>query len=1605
MTEIEQAKTSGADPAVPGTISGSAGGVTELEALASIAPVLSTELDLRSLLQKATEVATRAIDAAMGAFFYDEQPGAGGPSPLCAHSGASPSVFRALGGPGGNPLVAPFFRADGPVRIDDLASDPRHAGARARGPGAESSEPVRSYLSVPVATRAGEPLGGLFFGHPQPGRFDERAERLAVAIAAQAALAIENARLYARARREIAKRAHAEAALDESRLRLQLTLEAGRMGVWEWDIRTGAVTGSASLSRLHGRAPGAFEATLESALADVHPEDRERVRGALRAVIDSGAEHQVEYRVIAPEGQERWLEARGSLFRGPDGAPQKMVGVCTDITARKLAEQALRESELRFSRFMEHLPGLAWIKDAQGRYLFANEATERAIGAPRASVLGKTDQELAMVQGGVGISDGDRRALERGGKTEAVETRVDEEGVHYSIVTRFPIPGGNGGPAMIGGMAIDITDRVKAEEARAHLAAIVESSDDAIISKTLDGVITSWNAGAERIYGYTAAEAVGRPVMMLIPPDRCAEEAQILARLNRGERIEHFETVRRTKNGRLIDVSLTVSPVRDPSGRVIGASKIARDVTGAKRAEAALRASERRYRQLVEGLPAAVYTCDAEGRITLFNEAAEELWGRPPRIGVDGWHSFWKMFRPDGRPLPLEESPIARVLRGCAIAGGEEFIVERPDGSRRHVLPHPQPILDESGVQHGAVNMLVDITPIREAERALARSEARFHSLALNAPVAVFIKDLDGRYTVANPIACAALGTETVVGLTDHDLLPRELADEVRRNDLEVVATGQTIEREQRIGPDAEGKEYLSVTFPLRGGDGRIEGVCGVALDVTERTRSERALRESQERLALTADAADLGAWDYDLVARTGSWDDRCRRHFGASGRTSISYDLVLRAIHPDDFERVQEASARALDPGGNGSYRVEYRTIGIDDGVERWIRATGQAFFENDAPVRFIGATQDITERRRAEDALRESEERFRALADNISQLAWMTDAQGRVLWYNRRWFDFTGTTLEEVRGWGWTKVHHPEHVERVVRKIRACFEAGETWEDTFPLRGRDGRYRWFLSRAVPIRDASGRILRWFGTNTDITELREADAALRESEARFRAMADSAPVLIWLADTDRRCTWFNRPWLDFTGRTMEQQLGEGWMAAIHAADVDRCLRTFSEASDRRREFRTEYRLRRHDGEYRWMLDHGVPLFGPTGRFAGYVGSCIDITDMVAARTALEHQQARLEEAVRLRTEQLEESHRRLRISERMASIGTLSAGLGHDMANILLPIRLRLDAIEPLVSRDELRAELREIRSSIEYLQNLSSGLRMLVVDPSERTSGDATELQGWWRKASTVLKTAVPPGITLRSDLPETETWVHLAPTALTQSVFNLVQNAIDALRRSEGGLVEIAAIVRADAVMLSVRDNGPGMPPEVRERCTQPFFTTKTRGMSTGLGLALVYGMVKEAGGALEIESAPGQGTTVTLVLRPAAAPSSDAPRPEHTAVVEVRDARIGAIIRAELQDLGFKVSRAPTSRAPSLRVTDVPHPAQREGCLTLAIETEQLSGPGASGANVTALRRRVREAAARVFAGEAGGPGNTPESHEQDPRPEAQPAPEPGDVRAP
>jgi PAS domain S-box-containing protein len=259
-------------------------------------------------------------------------------------------------------------------------------------------------------------------------------------------------------------------------------------------------------------------------------------------------------------------------------------------------------------------------------------------------------------------------------------------------------------------------------------------------------------------------------------------------------------------------------------------------------------------------------------------------------------------------------------------------------------------------------------------------------------------------------------------------------------------------------------------------------------------------IAEAQLKIGLQVAGVGLVRFNYKTDQATLSPEAAVMYGIPADELT-ISRDRLHSTFHPEELDELHALIQQILDPAGNGWFAREHRVV-WHNGEVRWLNVRKQVFFEQVGetfyPHSAILAAVDITERKRVELALKESEDRFRTLADNISQLAWMADENGWIFWYNRRWFEYTGTSLAEMEGWGWQKVHHPDYIDRVVQRFRrSVVELGESWEDTFPLRGQDGIYRWFLSRAFPIRDETGKIVRWFGTNTDVTELKTIQAEL----------------------------------------------------------------------------------------------------------------------------------------------------------------------------------------------------------------------------------------------------------------------------------------------------------------------------------------------------------------------------------------------------------------------------------------------------------------------------------------------------------------------------
>jgi two-component system CheB/CheR fusion protein len=443
--------------------------------------------------------------------------------------------------------------------------------------------------------------------------------------------------------------------------------------------------------------------------------------GLVAGVITEVREQECEVR----GRDDRWYSLRVRPYMTLDNKVDGAVLVLLDIDALKRSEQAVAAARDYAESTVDTVREPLLVLDSELRVESANRSFYRAFRVAPTGTLGKFIYELGNRHWDV------PQLREQLAEVSAQNTTIED----FEVEHDFESLGRR--TMMLNARCIhdprretqrilvaieDVTDRRRAEAATSRLAALVESSNDAIVSTTLAGVITTLNPAAEKLLGRTAAETVGRDISMAIPADRRSEEDQAGARMRRGERVEAFETERVAKDGRRISVSLTVSPIKDGQGEIIGASEVARDITQQKRAEEALRDSEERYRTLFDLGPVAVYSCDAAGVIQNFNQRAADLWRREPKPGDtdERFCGSFKLYRPDGSFMPHEQSPMAEVVSGkLSEVVDAEVLIERPDGTRITVVVNIRPLKDRRGEIAGAINCFYDITGRKRMENDL----------------------------------------------------------------------------------------------------------------------------------------------------------------------------------------------------------------------------------------------------------------------------------------------------------------------------------------------------------------------------------------------------------------------------------------------------------------------------------------------------------------------------------------------------------------------------------------------------------------------------------------------------------------------------------------------------------------------------------------------------------------------------------------------------------------------------------------------------------------------------------------------------------------------
>ena len=467
---------------------------------------------------------------------------------------------------------------------------------------------------------------------------------------------------------------------------------------------------------------------------------------------------------------------------------------------------------------------------------------------------------------------------------------------------------------------------------------------------------------------------------------------------------------------------------------------------------------------------------------------------------------------------------------------------------------------------------------------------------------------------------------------------------------------------------------------------------------------------------------------------------------------------------------------------------------------------------------------------RRQTEAELARSTDRLRMAMESGKSVGWESDLVGeRRIWFGdlRAIFGISSEIYHPKADEFYDYVH-PDDRQRVAQAIQEAKQNHALFSEEFRIVSKDQSTHWLVSRGKFLYGKNGEAKRMIGLATDITELKEIQKQLGESEERFRLVANTAPVMVWMSNPDKLRNYFNQPWLNFTGRPIEAELGNGWAEGVHPEDLGRCLRIYTEAFDRRESFNMEYRLRRRDGEYRWVFDRGVPRFNSDGSFAGYIGSCIDVTERKIAEAALAGMGRKLMEAQEQeRTRIARELHDD--INQRIALVSAMLEGIRENLSDSAGDARTRIK---------EAYEWLAEIGSDIQGISHRlhSSKLEYLGIVTAAR--GLCQELSAQQRVEIDFKHANIPPNLSKEVSL----------------CLFRVLQEALqNAVKHS--GVRHFAAELRgtSDEIYLTVSDCGTG-------------FDKDQALARQGLGLISMRERVQMINGDFEIESEPGQGTTI-------------------------------------------------------------------------------------------------------------------------------------------
>lgn len=941
---------------------------------------------------------------------------------------------------------------------------------------------------------------------------------------------------------------------------------------------------------------------------------------------------------------------------------------------------------------------------------------------------------------------------------------------------------------------------------------IIESLYDIYYRTDEKGIVTCVSPSVERVLGYRQDEAIGQPLRDLYADN--SERERFLELIHREGHVEQFETQVKTKSGSLVWISTNARLLKDADGNLVGTEGIARDVTNKKRTEQALRESEARVRLKLESIILP------EGDIGTL-ELADV-------IDVQAIQSLMDDF------FSLTNIGVGIIdLKGKVLVstGWQDLCV------KFHRL-HPETLRNclESDLllSHG----------IEEGSFKLYKCKNNMWDIAT--PITVGGKHLGNLF-----LGQFFFDSEVL----DYEAF-RSQARQYGFDEEEYIAALERVPRWSKATVETVMSFYSKFARMVSELSHRN---VNLARTLTERNNLLDSLKESNRRLDAAQRIAHVGTWEWDIVSGDIFWSDELYRIFGLQpGERRPSYELARQLTHPDDTALWKEALADSLESGD--SFRLDYRGLRVD-GTVVWLHS--EAKVERDdggKPLRMLGTAHDITEHKRIEHELRASEERYRSIFSHSPLGIMHFNEDGVIVDFNEKFSEIIGAPREKILGFNMLESLKDE---KMLEAVRSCLAGGTGFYegDYLSVTG---------NKLTPMRAIYSRILSLEGTILggvalfeDITDRRHAEQTIKDREQMLTSILSASPVGIGWSTDDRRMQWVNDAWLRIFGFQEAGEIKGHSARALYPSDEE-----FARVGDFVRRSLTEFRVT--ETEARMVRRNGA-VFDARLRFRavdpldpqkGFIAIVDDVSEKKMAEAEQEHLRSQLYQA------------------QKMEAVGTLAGGIAHDFNNLLQVI---LGYSELLLAEktedDPERADLRTIHQAAHSGAELVRSLLMFT--RRGETKPIVMSLNRQIERTEKLLRRAIPKMIEIRLELADDLHNISADPAQMEQILMNLAVNASDAM--PHGGTLKIVTAnaylderycrlhpetTPGEYVLLSVSDTGEGMTEETQEHMFEPFFSTKEIGRGTGLGLAMVYGIVQQHGGNIHCLSEVNSGTTFEI-----------------------------------------------------------------------------------------------------------------------------------------